>query len=101
MIYNIEDSLLLLADTENELNDALSEEKSDVARLDNELQSIEARLEEIVAQLLVIEEQMNPDLQEVEKLYREYLDLSNRQSQITDALEIGFENIGLMESVLY
>lgn len=96
-----EECLVLLAQTEDELLDTLDTELKDVTALDNELYDIEDRLEEIGIRLLEIEEQDNPDYEEVERLYREYLELTRRQSQITDSLQIGIETVGICESALY
>lgn len=98
----IEDEcLVLLAQVEDELKDALRTEINDVLALDNELYEIEDRLEEIRAKISEFEESENFDMEEVERLYREYLELTNRQSQITDALQIGIDTVGICESALY
>lgn len=96
-----DECLLLLAQTEDELTDTLNTELNDVLALDNELYEIEDRLEEIGILMAQYDEQENPNTDEVEKLYVEYLNLTNRQSQITDCLQIGIENVGICESALY
>lgn len=96
-----EECLVLLAQTEDELLDTLEIELEDLKAEDEELYKVEDRLEEIRVKMLEYDEQENPNMEEVEALYREYLALSNRQSQLTDCLQIGIETVGICESALY
>lgn len=96
-----DECLVLLAQTEDELQDTLLSEIDEIKRFDEEIERVENRLEAISERLLELEELTNIDMEEVERLYREYLTLINRQSQLTDCLQIGIETVGICESALY
>lgn len=96
-----EDCLSLLDDLESEALDALEMEQREVKEEDSMLREIEYRLEQIADRMLELDVEEEPDMDEVTRLYSEYLELSSKQSLLTDCIDIGVNTIGLLEEALY
>jgi len=99
---SIENECLLALDfTSSELEDILKDEKSSLVSYDKELTKVEDRLEEIRVSLEELDKMSDPNMNEVEELYSEFLELSDRQSQLTDLITVTLETVGICELALY
>lgn len=96
-----EDCLSLLDDLESETLDALEMEQREVKEENSMLREIEYRLKQIADRMLELDREEEPDMDEVTRLYSEYLELSSKQSLLTDCIDIGVNTIGLLEEALY